>query len=221
MRFILILIVLGLLTGQGYAQVYIDPVTSGAILSTGSQHNRSLDRTNDQLTLIQRGQLAITGQLTVANDLQNKIFIGLSEVSSAVKTLLGVKEASDLVTQIFENVNKTLVTAQGDPVLLLFAEENARSFHLQSVELSTYVAEAVLKGGKDNLMDAGERAKLMRHIIGELRALRGLSYGMHRSMYYAKMNGVFRSVNPWRTWVNRDAKIATEVVRDFDYLKKK
>lgn len=221
MRFILILIVLGLLTEQGYAQIYTDPVTSTAILSTGSHHNRNLDKTNDQLTLIQRGQMAITGQLTVANDLQTKIFKGLSEVSSAVKTLLGVKEASDLVTQIFENVNKTLVTAQGDPVLLLFAEESARSFHLQSIELSTYVAESVLKGGKDNLMDAGERAKIMRHIIGELRALRGLSYSMHRSMYYAKMNGIFRSVNPWRTWVNRDAKIATEVVRDFDYLKRK
>lgn len=200
------------------AQVYLDPTTSGAILATGSMHNRSLDKTNDQLTLIQRGQFAVTGQLTVANDLQNKIYVGLSEVSGAVKSLMGVKQASDYVIRIYDNVRKTIEVAQGDPILLLFAERNARDFKLKAVELSAYISSFALQGGKNNLMDAGERARIIKHVVDELRMLNGLAYGMHRAMYYAQMNGILRSLNPWQTWVNRDAQIARQVVRDMDYL---
>lgn len=202
------------------AQVYVDPTTSAAILSTGSAHNRALDKTNEQLTLIQRGQLAVTGQLTVANDLQNKIYIGLTEVSGAVKSLMGVKQASDYVIKIYDNVRKTIEVAQDDPVLLLFAERNARDFQARAVELSATISGFALQGGKTNMMDAGERAKIIKYVVDELRLLNGLAYGMHRSMYYARMNGILRSLNPWQTWVNRDAQIAKEVIRDMDYLEK-
>ncbi|KEQ30119.1 hypothetical protein N180_20710 [Pedobacter antarcticus 4BY] len=202
------------------AQVYTDPAVSAAILSSSSQHNNNLNKTNDQLTLIQRGQMAITSELAVANGIQRDIYTGLTEISGAVKTVMGVQRAADYVTKIFDNVRKSIEVAQGNPALLLFAEKNARDFRKRSLELSTYVTEFALKGGKANLMDAGERAKIMRYIINELILLNGISYGMHRSMYYAKQNGIFRSLNPWQTWVNRDAQIARETVRDFQYINK-
>ena len=44
----------------------------------------------------------------------------------------------------------------------------------------------VLKGGTNNLMDSGERGKLLNHIAEQMRILRGIAYGMDRAMYWAK-----------------------------------
>ncbi|WP_240663431.1 hypothetical protein [Mucilaginibacter limnophilus] len=60
--------------GYASAQVlYIDPATSSAIFAHSSAINGQLNTTNNNLTAIQRGQLAVSGQLTIVNDLQNKI----------------------------------------------------------------------------------------------------------------------------------------------------
>jgi len=206
---------------KSYSQaVYVDPTTSAAILSTGAQQRSMMRSTNDRLTLIQRGQLAITGQLTVANDIQNKIYAGLSQVSSAVRNLMGVKQASEYVIRIADNVTKTVEIAQDNPVLLLFAEKNAQDFKARALELSLYITQFALKEGGDNLMDAGERAKIIRHIVDELKIMNANAYGMHRSMFYAKQNGILRSLNPWVTWSNQDALLARGVIRDMQYLQK-
>jgi hypothetical protein len=52
-----------------------------------------------------------------------------------------------------------------------------------------------------------------------MRILRGIAYGMDRAMYWAKMNGIFRSLNPWATWQNEDVRIANEVINNAKYLK--
>jgi hypothetical protein len=221
MRLLIILIGCLCLSIDVKAQaVYTDPVTSASIMASSATHNNNLNKTNEQLTLIKKGQLAITGELAVANTIQKNIYEGLTQVSAAAKTIMGVERAAGYVTKIFDNVKKTVQVAQGNPVLLLFAEKNAMEFKKKAIGLSAYISEFALKGGKDNLMDAGERAKMMRYVISELILLNSMSYSMHRSMYYAKQNGILRSLSPWQTWVNRDEKIAKDVIKDFQYIQK-
>jgi hypothetical protein len=43
---------------------------------------------------------------------------------------------------------------------------------------------------------------------------------MDRAMYWAKMNGVFRALNPWAEWQNEDVRIANDVINNAKYLKK-
>ena len=69
------------------------------------------------------------------------------------------------------------------------------------------------------LVARGELGKLLNHIASELRILRGIAYGMYRAMYWAKMNGIFRSLNPWATWRNEDTRIANDVINNAKYLK--
>src|SRR5690606_41954756 len=83
------------LTARG--QIYIDPAVAAATGAHAAVINGQLNTTNDKLTLIQRGQLAVTGQLVIVNDLQDKIYKGLSEVSSVVRNLLAVKDRKSVV----------------------------------------------------------------------------------------------------------------------------
>lgn len=200
--------------------LYVDPAVSAAMYTHSSTIDGQLNRTNNNLTLIQRGQLAVTGQLTIVNDLQDRIYRGLSEVSSILHSLTTVKEIADIGIDIVDDVSQAVSIARTNPVLLLFAEEGAREFKLRATNLALEVSSFALRGGATNLMDAGERAKLLNHIAAELRIIRGVAYGMHRAMYWAKMQGIWRSINPWQTWINTDVQIANDVIRQAKYLRK-
>jgi len=196
----------------------VDPTVSAAIAVNAGVINGQLNTTNNKLDLIQKGQLAVSGQLVIVNDLQNKIYQGLSQVASVINNLTTIKEIAECGTDIINDVESSVTLAKSDPVLLLFAEQGARDFETRAATLSTDVSAFVLKGGK-NLMDSGERGRMLNHIADEMRILRGIAYGMDRSMYWAKINGVFRSLNPWAEWQNEDVRIANDVLTNAKYLK--
>jgi len=216
----LIIIVLILCFKTGFAQeLVVDPVTSGAIAVNAGIINGQLNNTNNKLDLIQKGQLAVSGQLVIVNNLQNKIYNGLSQVASVLNNLTTIKDIADCGSDIIKDVESSVQLARSNPVLLLFAEQGARDFQTRAATLAADVSAFVLKGGNGNLMDSGERGKLLNHVAQEMRILRGIAYGMNRSMYWAKMNGVFRSLNPWSEWQNQDVRIATDVLNNAKYLK--
>lgn len=200
--------------------LYVDPVTSGVLYAHSAAIDNQLNRTNNNLTLIQRGQLAVTGQLVIVNDLQDRIFRGLSEVSAILHNLTAIKEIADIGIDIVNDVQQTVSIARSNPALLLFAEEGAREFKVRATSLALEVSGFALHGGGSNLMDSGERSKLINHIAAELRILRGVAYGMHRAMYWAKMQGIWRALNPWSSWINVDVQIANDVIRESKYLKR-
>ena len=199
-------------------EIVVDPATSAAIAVNSAVINGQLNTTNNNLSLIQKGQLAVTGQLVIVNDLQNKIYTGLSQVASVINNLTSIKEIASCGTDIVNDVGQAITIAKSDPVLLLFAEEGAREFQTRAVTLAADVSAFVLKGGS-NLMDAGERGKLLNHIESEMQILRGIAYGMGRAMYWAKMRGIWASLNPWAEWKNMDVQIANDVLNNAKYLK--
>jgi len=155
----------------------------------------------------------------VVNNLQNRIYQGLSQVASIINNLNTVKEIADCGIDIVKDVESSVTLARANPALLLFAEQGARDFQTRATLLAADVGAFVLKGGNDNLMDSGERGKLLNHIANQMRILRGIAYGMNRAMYWARINGIFRSLNPWAAWQNQDVRIATEVLNNAKYLK--
>lgn len=201
-------------------EIVVDPLTSGAIAVNAGVINGQLNTTNNKLDLIQKGQLAVSGQLIIVNNLQNKIYTGLSQVASVISNLTTIKDIADCGSDIITDVESSVQLSRSNPVLLLFAEQGARDFQRRAATLAADVSAFVLKGGTDNLMDSGERGKLLNHIAQEMRILRGIAYGMNRSMYWAKMNGVFHSLNPWAEWQNTDVRIANDVLNNAKYLKR-
>src|SRR5690606_27004012 len=129
-----------LLSGTGlHAQIYIDPAVAAAEAAHAAIINGQLGTTNDRLTLIQRAQLAVTGQLVIVNDLQDRIYQGLSEVSSIVRNLLAVKDIADISSDIIQYANRGMDLAGNNPALLLFAEQGAREFKTRAANLALEV----------------------------------------------------------------------------------
>ena len=200
-------------------ELVVDPVVSGAIAINSATINGQLNTTNNRLDLIQKGQLAVSGQLVLVNNLQNRIYQGLSQLSAVINNLSTIKEIAECGMDIIIDVESSVQLARSNPALLLFAERGARDFQQRATMLAAEVSAFVLKSGSDNLMDSGERGKLLNHIATHMRILRGIAYGMNRAMYWAKINGIFRSLNPWATWQNQDVRIAGEVLANAKFLK--
>lgn len=208
-----------LLSASLFAQeLVVDPVTSGAMLANSAIINSQLNNTNNKLFDIQTAQLAVAAQMTLVNNLQNKIYKGLSEVASVINNLYSIKDIAETGSDIVSDINKAVQTARSNPVLLLFAQQGAQDFERRAVALATDVSAYVLKAGGDNLMDSAERGKLLNHIVIELHALRGLAYGMQRAMYWAQLRGIWASLNPWATWQSEDVRIANSVLSEAKYL---
>ncbi|QJD98607.1 hypothetical protein HH214_21615 (plasmid) [Mucilaginibacter robiniae] len=209
-----------MLMRKAEAQVlYIDPAVSATQAAHSAIINSQLNATKDKLTLVERGQLAVTGQLGIVNDMQAKIYKGLSQVSSILTNLADVQEISRITIGMTDDINKGLAVAAKNPILLVFAQDQANYFYTRATKLALEVSSFALKGGGDNLMDSGERAKLIHKVLTEMLILRSLTYGMYRAMYYAQMRGVLRSLNPFQGYVNMDEQIMNDILRKRKYLK--
>jgi hypothetical protein len=209
-----LLLLLLTLSGSSFGQaIYVDVAVSGATAAHSAVINSQLRATNERLTLIERGQLAITGNLTIVNTMQDKIYKGLSEVSSILTNLSNVQEIARMATAISGDLNEVTDLAGENPALLLFAERNATMFQQRATSLALEVSSFVLKGGETNLMDAGERSKLINQILTEMVILRSYTYGMYRSMYFAQMKGFIKALNPFQGYINVDIQLAQDIAR--------
>jgi len=200
--------------------IYVDPATAAAMAIHSGIINGQLNTTNNKLTLIQTGQLAVTTQLTAVNALQKQIYKGLSEVSSIMSNLIAIKDIAEISGDIVTDVNKASTLAQSDPLLLLFAQQGATEFKTRATALAAEVSAFVLQGGSSNLMDSGERAKLLNRIVNELSIIRGVVYGMYRTMYYAKMRGILNSLNPYSGFINIDRQIGDDIIMNSKTLQR-
>jgi len=150
---------------------------------------------------------------------QDMIHRALTEVDQALRSGLTVRQIGQIGTEIVHECNLMLQTARDEPYLLLFAEDVARQMKNRGVNLATEVSEFVLKEGKNVLMDYEKRDALLRKIVLELRVMRALAYSMHRSMYYAKLRGILRSVNPYSEFIDRDRRMVDDIIYKVKILK--
>src|SRR5690606_7712659 len=98
------------------------------------------------------------------------------------------------------------------PHLLLFAQDVARQMKSRGVNLASEVSEFVLQEGRNVLMAYEKRDALLSKILLELRVVRALAYSMHQSMYWAKFNGIFRTINPYHQFINQDKRLDDMII---------
>lgn len=150
---------------------------------------------------------------------QDMIHRTLTEVDQALRTGLTVRQIGQIGTEIVHECDLMLQTARDAPYLLLFAEDVARQMKNRGVNLAAEVSEFVLKEGQNVLMDYEKRDALLRKIVLELRVMRALTYSMHRAMYYAKLRGILRTVNPYSQFINQDRRMVDDIIYKVNILK--
>lgn len=218
-RLFLSLILLGLVfPQQGSAQIYVDVLTAPQMTAIHAPGIRSeLKKTNNELSAIKRGQLFLQTQLGLANDLQQKVLTGLQQVSGTLRNALTIRQIYETSADIIGEMQEVVEIAADNPQFSIFAYRSANIFRQRALELYAEVAR-ILTEDEINLLDAGERQQLLLRVYRDIRLLYGAAYSINFSMKTAIRTGFWRSLNPFKIWVNQDSRIMRDIIRNASYL---
>jgi hypothetical protein len=219
MKRLILFVTLSLGISVARAQQYVfDPqyftsvVSNGAVRSSAEQtHNQYLGKIHNNIDDININ----VGSVVTA---QTIIYNSLSNVNSALKDGLAVKNMAFITNDMISYLNLSLELAKAEPYLLLFATNIQNEMRIKAVGLVSDVSAYVLKSGDNVLADYNSRDQLLRKVTQRLQILDGLAYGAWRAMYWAKQRGIVTSIDPFQTYINRDKLFVQQIIQNSKYL---
>jgi len=217
-RFIVLLLFISRLAVA--QEVVFDPQHFVAVTENGVVRS-SAEATHDQyLGQINTNVNNLNTNVSSVVLAQTIIYNGLSNVNSALKDGLEVKNMAVIVADMTSYINQALDLAKAQPYLLLFVDNIANEMRQRSVALVSDVSGYVLKEGSNVLADYNSRDQLMRKVTQQLQILDALAYGAWKAMYWAKERGIIASMDPFASYINKDKTFVTQIIQNAKYLQK-
>ena len=218
MRLKLLLLFLAVI---GFSKTYcqnIDPFLEGAIIVSSATENANYNNIKDNQTAIQRAQEATIVVVDQVNQIQNKIYNGLMQVSSVLKNAYQIKECLQALNDILSYEGDMLAEAQKNPLALAFALRIQNEMVSKAVSYYADIETVILKANtKELLMTAGERETLLYKVQLDLNTLRALAAYSYYKVHLAVMQGIINSFNPFKGYVDIDGKIVKDLLNNWKH----
>ena len=181
-------------------------------MSAEATHQQYLGKINDNVNTVNTNVSSVVAAQTL-------IYNSLANVSSALKDGLMVKNIATTTSDIVYYMDQALQMAKEDPMLLLVAEKIQNEFGPKATAMVSDISGFILKEDGNVLADYNGRDQLLRKVVQQLQILDGMAYGAWKTMYWAKERGVFKTLNPFAAYINKDAAYATQIIQNAKYLK--
>jgi hypothetical protein len=194
-------------------QHFLAVMENGAARNSAEiSHNQYLSRINSNLDNININLSSVVLAQTI-------IYNSLSDVNSALKDGMAVKNMAVLTSDMISYLNQCLDLAKAQPYLLLFATSIENQMQVRAVAMVSEVSDFVLKEGGNMLADYNARDQLLAKVTQQLQILNALAYGAWRAMSWAKEQGIIASINPYQSWINHDKTFVAQIIGQAKYLK--
>ncbi len=215
MRTKIIITLLLLSGGAGAQQLVFDPtVVSTLVINHTAQQTALKDIKNSEAE-IATAQKIIAVQMTYIKELEQKMYNALKNVSAVITGARDIIYASEIAKDIGAYQKEMVDIAAGDPVLLVVAVKTEAALIQRTADLMTYIYTVAIIGGDMNLMNNKERLDIIKHVVRELRIMRGLAYGVVRKMRVARYAGVMKTLNPFGlVYPNNGGAIVQSLLND-------
>jgi len=143
---------------------------------------------------------------------QTMIHRSLTEVNEALRDAIQVKQMGYLINDIFKNSSEAVALAQGNPALMLFAEDTAQQLKMRGLKMVGEVSTFILDNKQNVMMNYNVRDELISKIVKELQIMNAMIYTIKQNMYWAKQRGLMKSLNPYNEYINRDVQKLNEII---------
>jgi hypothetical protein len=194
-------------------QIVFDPAVLSTLVVNHEAQQKVLVDIRQKETAIATAQTTIATQMLVIRELQQKVYESMSQVSAIVRDSRSVIYAIDIAKDIVTYQKKMVEMATGNPALLAVAIQAEAELVTRTAALFTYLYSTALVGGDINLMNNKQRLDIIRHVVNELRIMRGIAYGICRRMAVAKRAGLLRAINPYNlNYPNSGAAIVSSLL---------
>jgi len=162
-------------------------------------------------------QLNLTGVILT----EQLIYASLTQVENGLKSAYALRQIAELSLEIFTESKEVLDAARSSPALLLFVQTNCQQLEGRGVKLVQEVSTVVMREGENLLMDYASRDALLKKISLELKTIRALLYSIKKCMYWAKVNGMLQTANPFKSFINTDKRMVENLLLNYKTLKRK
>lgn len=142
---------------------------------------------------------------------QTMIVNSLTQVNEGFKDAIQLKMIAETVLDVSSVSAEAFQLASDNPILFLFVEEYTAQAKTRSIQLVSEVSSLILKEGDNLLMNYNIRDELLNTVQKELQVILALVLSARNSIYWAKTNGVIRSLNPYQSYVNKDLGLIHEI----------
>jgi hypothetical protein len=160
------------------AQEYVlDPYRLSDVISNGAVRSSAEATHNNYLGKINNNVEDINTNMSAVVLAQNIIYNGLSQVNSALKDGLAVKNMAVTSADIVSYLQQALNLAKSDPALLLVTTKIDAECRTRAIALISDVSGYVLKSGSNILADYNARDELLKKVNTQLQIIDGLAYG--------------------------------------------
>ena len=196
------------------AQVYVDPGTTAALYSYAKDLENGQEKIEKEQNKLQKAQAFIAIQLAAANEIQNKIYKGLSEVSGTLQNGMQLKRIREELKECLEYYREVNTMIQRHPQFAPFAHKAMKGAYEQALQLGTEII-SVTTGGKDQLATAGDRYMLLSRIESRIVGLKLWFLTMQISMQNVERMGIIRALNPFQTYIDTDKDIIQNILERY------
>ncbi|GAB3834120.1 plasmid transfer protein [Pontibacter qinzhouensis] len=213
---------MGLLTGHVLAQqVVFDPAVVSTLVVNHTAQQAALNDIKENEGKIAALQTTISLKMTQIKELEEKMYNSLKSVQSIIGQSKNIIYASQIAADIGHYQNQMMELARGDNELLLIAAKTELELLNRTSDLFTYIYQVAVIGTDVNLMNNADRLTLIRHVVDELRVMRGLAYSITRKMRVAKYAGLLKTMNPMGlTYPNNSQAIIRSLMDEYKAIRK-
>jgi len=202
-------------------QVVFDPTVVSTLVINHTAQQAALSDIKDSEGQIAGYQKAITFKMVQIHEMEQKMYNSLKSVQSIIGQSKNIIYASAIAKDIGKYQLQMIETATGDPELTLIAAKTELELINRTSDLFAYIYQVAVIGTDVNLMSNADRLALIRHVVDELRIMRGLAFGINRKMRLAKYAGLWKAMNPLGLkYPNNSAAIARSLVDEYKSKRK-
>jgi hypothetical protein len=209
-----------LLSSHVFAQDVLDiPNLLQLVDYSKSEHTLQTDARNNQATVTanEAADRTLLEKLkNVYRTLQNRYSLLGTAISAADIGL----EAEPMVRSIAGSQSQLYSLAQKNPVIIPLALQTEIDFAQKSELLVDYMAGLILSIGDINQMKASDRKMLFDYVISELSNIQDMSNTLVRSVQYASLSSLLKSLNPFQSFIYQDQHLVNDILTNAKYLKK-
>lgn len=196
-------------------QLVFDPAVVSTLVVNHTAQQTALKDIKNSEAEIATAQKVIAVQMSYIKELEHKMYNGLKNVSIVITGAKDIIYASQIAEDIGQYQQEMVNIATGDPILLAVAIKTEAALIRRTADLFTYIYTVAIIGGDFNLMNNKERLDIIKHVVRELRVMRGMAYGIVRKMRVAKYAGVMKTLNPFgMNYPNNGAAIVQSLLNE-------
>lgn len=161
----------------------------------------------------------INKNLASVNLVKNQIYNSLVNVNEALKDGKTVLYMGQVISDIGKESSALLKVVKNHPQFAPFAERQAKEVVGQAIGILDDINTYIIGSNKELLMDYNARDEVLATLSYRLRLLRGALYSTRRSITWAVRAGLWKSLNPFQSWINQDKVIIDDIMRKQKALK--